>query len=349
MGWTLLTVAIVCAHYYHYDVQPERARLALTDPVLHHVFAAGNPEDNRTAVVDLAGLGNVDATDTARALPSLAQLGQVWAVQYDNAGLDTAVISRLITKRAHRAAVSRIVVVGHSMGGIIALEVADHIYQDTELELQAVILDCTPINMHAVRAQSRNAGEDMLRWMGWLPGARESRALRLLVETVARKDRFITPSAEGLPLVDLPNLYGVVNEVVREKLLSDTAASNGLIQSQFIAIVASGAHNNLEALTSRSTSKQLPAFVLLRPDMGTDDPIVNVDYTQRALFDQTGGPRGRLLVVRMAPTGHANPMQQPQAYNAAIATTVSPFLSRLDRRDNANSASRAAHLGSAPS
>lgn len=332
VGLLLIAMSILCAHYYALDVQPERQRLAMTHPRLHHIHDAQNPLDSGTAVVDLVGLGNVDASDTARSLPAFTAIGQVWAVQYDNAGLDTAVISRLVTQHARRAGVSRIVVAGHSMGGIIALEVAEHLYEDGDLEVRAVILDCTPIDLHAVRAESRDAGEDMLRWMGWVPGARESRALRLVVETAARRDRYLFRPSEGHPLVDTGELTSVVKEVLRKKLLSDDTASNGLIESQFKAIVASGAQNDLQTLTTESGDRTPPAIIFMRPAFGADDPVVDVDYSQQVLLDDIAGTDAQLLVVRMAGTGHANPKQQPGIYNAAIDTKVAPFLDRMDER-----------------
>ncbi|OZG29681.1 alpha/beta hydrolase [Williamsia sp. 1138] len=339
LGVALLAVVIVCTQYWVYDVAPERARLASTHPQVHHIYDAQDPLDQDTAVVDLVGLGNLDASATAMALPSFTRIGQVWAVQYDNSGLDTAVISRIIAQHALREGVDRIVLAGHSMGGIIALEVAEHIAEDTDLELKAVILDCTPINLHAVRAQSRDAGEDMLRWMGWLPGARESRSLRLLVETVARKDRYLFPSSGHNRFVDLGELTHVVDEVMHKKILSKNTASNGLIESQFRAIVASGAQDDLETLTSGDNS---PAFVFLRPTFGDADPVVDVDYSQRALFEHTGGPDGRLLVVRMPGTGHANPGQQPVLYNRAIEDAIDPFLTELELRDGDSAVADAA-------
>jgi pimeloyl-ACP methyl ester carboxylesterase len=266
----------------------------------------------------------------------LAGIGQVWAVQYDNAGLDTAVISELVTQHSRRAGVRHIVVAGHSMGGIIALEVAKHLYEDGDLDVQAVLLDCTPINLHAVRAQSRDAGEDMLRWMGWVPGARESRALRLLVETASRKDRYLLRASSGHPLVDTGELTDVVKEVLRKKLLSDDAASNGLIESQFKAIVASGAQNDLQTLTDESGGRTPPAIIFMRPAFGDDDRVVDVDYSQQVLLDDLAKSNAPFLVVRMAGTGHANPKQQPGIYNAAIDTKVVPFLDRMEERaDNA--------------
>lgn len=337
LGLSLVPLLVAGGQYWSYDIEPERQRLALTRPHLHHVFDAADTADQDTAVVDLVGLGNLDATATATALPELARIGQVWAVQYDNTGIDTQVISQLVATHAQESGVDRVVLVGHSMGGIIALEVAQHIHQDTDTEVLAVVLDCTPIDLHAVREESRDAGEDLLRWVGWLPGARESRSLRFLVETAARRDRFLTLPPDGYPSVDVPQLRDAAKQVLHDKIWSGDAASNGLIASQFRTIVASGAVDNLAALSAERAGKERPAIILLRPRHAWRDNVVDVNYTQRALLDRVGGPGGALFVVRMADTEHANPIQRPTEYNAAVGTQVVPFLERWDERAQSRS------------
>ena len=245
--WILVPALCAGSVYWVHDVLPEQARLATTQPQIHSVYDAQHPSEQNTAVVELVGLGNLDATRTASSLPALSHIGQVWAVRYDNSGIDTKVISTLIRAQAREQGVDAVVLSGHSMGGVIALEVADHLYRDTDLTVDAVILDCTPLDLHAVRAQSRDAGENLLRWIGWIPGARESRVLRLLVETAARQDRFVDHST-WYPRIDPAELREVLREVLRDKILSRRAASNGLIESQFTVIVASGAIDNLNAL-----------------------------------------------------------------------------------------------------
>lgn len=340
--YVLVPLIVLTTLYWSWDVAPVREQLALTQPQVHQVYDAADREDLDTAVVDLVGLGNLDATPTAEALPALSEIGQVWSVQYDNSGLDTAVVSDLILERAGWSGVENIVLVGHSMGGIIALEVAQHLYEETPLEVTGVILDCTPVDLHAVRAESRNAGEDLLRWIGWLPGARESRLMRMTVEIAARQDRFVVPSDRWYRRIDTTELRNVVDEVLRDKILSDDTASNGLIESQFRAIVASGATDNLRALADPRDDKVRPAVVFLRPRLPQDDPVVDVDYTQRILVDQVGGPDGTLLVSKLGHVGHANPIQAPAAYNEAITRRILPF---LDSRPGASAADGDASTG----
>ncbi|MCK0091527.1 alpha/beta hydrolase [Rhodococcus sp. F64268] len=312
--------------YWHFDVAPMREQLADTQPRIHQIYEARDRDDRDTAVVDLVGLGNLDATDTASHLPALSGLGEVWAVEYDNSGLDTAVVSRLIAARAETLGIDSVILTGHSMGGIIALEVAQHLYQDTPLDVLGVILDCTPIDLHAVRADSRDAGEDLLRWIGWIPGARESRIMRMTVEIAARQHRFVLPSDRWYRRIDGSELIDVVEEVLNDKILSTDAASNGLIESQFQAIVASGASDSLRALAAEQDDKVRPAIVFVRPRNASNDHVVDVEYTQQALVDHSGGVDGTLLVAKLDHTGHANPIQAPEAYNDAIIKRIEPFI-----------------------
>ncbi len=189
-----------------------------------------------------------------------------------------------------------------------------------------MVLDCTPVDLHAVRAGSRDSGEDMLRWIGWLPGARESRTMRVLVETAARQSRFLDTKSDWYPHVDVDEFRDVLDEVLTEKVLSEDVASNGLIESQFKTIVASGAIDNLKSLAVESDDKPRPGIVFVRPRAGWKDPVVDVDYTQKILVEQSGGTDGALLVAKLDGTGHANPNQQPVVYNEAIVKRILPFL-----------------------
>ncbi|MFI2284975.1 alpha/beta fold hydrolase [Nocardia beijingensis] len=327
----LLAGLVVFAQYWKYDVAPEQARLARTEPAILPVAPPVDSQNWDTVVVDLVGLGGLDASDTAAALPALRRMGMVWAIRYDNQGIDTKVIADLVVRAAELSGLRNIVLVGHSMGGVIALEVAEHIHRDSDRRLVGVILDCTPVDLNAVRPESRGRGEDMLRWMGWLPGARESRMLRLAVETYARRDRFVD-RGHGPPGIRLGKLGEVLAEVMREKIVSHDAASNGLIESQFTAIVAGGATDDLRTLAQPVADKPRPAIVFIRPRDANADRVVDVEYSHRVLIEQSGGVDGTLLVVLARNTGHANPMQRPREYNTVIEQQILPFVQRYQQQ-----------------
>src|SRR5690606_12060319 len=173
---------------------------------------------------------------------------------------------------------------------------------------------------------SRGLGEDMVRWMGWLPGARESRGLRIAVETYARRERFL--DFTGVPGIRFDQLGAAVEQVLRDKIFNADAASNGLIESQFLAIVAGVATDDLRQLSGAARGKPRPAVVFLRPHDATRDRVVDVARTHQVLIDEVGGVNGNLLVVKPRGTGHADPRQYPAEYNKVIGQQVLPFVER---------------------
>ncbi|MFJ4657717.1 alpha/beta fold hydrolase [Nocardia sp. NPDC088792] len=317
-----VVVLTLFAQYLALDVMPERARLAQTQPAVLPIAGPSDPLASDTAVFDLVGLGVLDASETARALPSLTKLGSVWAVRYDNTGIDTKVIADLIVKVTKAAKVKKVVLAGHSMGGVIALEIADHLHTGSDRKVLAVILDCTPLDLYAVRPQARDQGEELLRWVGWFPGARESRLLRMAAEVYARHQSFSGGRYGFRP----GKFRDAVLDVLHEKILNTDAASNGLIEDQFKAIVAGGAVEDLRALAKPVDGKPRPAIVFIRPHDPYRDPIVDVEYSHRVLIEQVGGVDGTLLVAFTRHAGHANPIQHPEEYNELIAQQVVPFI-----------------------
>ncbi|NKY31736.1 alpha/beta hydrolase [Nocardia speluncae] len=323
----LLMIALLAfAQYWEHDVAPERQRLARTEPALLPVAGPAEPGLRDTAVVDFVGLGGLNASDTAAALPTLRTMGSVWAIRYDNDGIDTEVIAELVIRAAVMSGVHNIVLAGHSMGGVIALEVARHIHTGSDRRLLAVLLDCTPLDLDSVRPESRGLGEDMVRWMGWLPGARESRGLRIAVETYARRERFLDYT--GVPGIRVDQFGAAVEQVLRDKIFNADAASNGLIESQFLAIVAGGATDDLRHLSGAARGKPRPAIVFIRPHDATRDRVVDVAHTHQVLIDEVGGVDGNLLVVKPRGTEHADPRQHPAEYNKVIGRQVLPFVER---------------------
>lgn len=148
----------------------------------------------------------------------------------------------------------------------------------------------------------------------------------MVIEIAARQDRFVLPSDRWYRRIDGSDFIDVVEEVLKDKILSTDAASNGLIESQFRAIVASGASDSLRALAAEQDDKVRPAIVFVRPRHALNDHVVDVEYTQQALVEHSGGVDGTLLVAKIDHTGHANPIQAPEAYNNAITDRVEPFI-----------------------
>jgi len=329
-GVMALTVPI--SSYWTNDVLPAREDLAREHSTIEHISPAKGPGDADLATIELVGLGNVDAATTAE---TENVYGQVWAVRYSNRGIDTHEIADMIEHEAEENGVDRLNLVGHSMGGIVALEVARYIHDESDIDVLSVVLDCTPIDLDAVRPDVRTQGEEMARWISEIPGARESRTLRTLVEISARRERFMEGNTWADPSFDFDKFEEVVGEVMRDKILSDDAASNGLIEVQFAIITDSAARSSLKALANEKGDKFSPVIILIRPRNGNNDTVVDVDYTQRVLEDESKRNKSELVVISLDDTGHANPNQSPDSYRWAIQSRIIPAITKHGQVSNA--------------
>lgn len=328
----VMALAVPISSYWTNDVLPAREDLAREHSTIEHISPPKGLQDADLATIELVGLGNVDAAATAE---TEDVYGQVWAVRYSNRGINTHEIADMIEQEAEENGVDRLNFVGHSMGGIVALEVAKYIHDESDIDVLSVVLDCTPIDLDAVRPDVRTQGEEMARWISEIPGARESRALRMLVEVSARRDRFMEGSTWADPNFDFDAFEEVMGEVMRDKILSGDAASNGLIEVQFAIITDSAARSSLKALASEKGDKFSPIIILVRPRNGNNDTVVDVDYTQRVLEDESKRNKSELVIIDLDDTGHANPNQSSGPYRKGIEDFIIPVIMKYEQTSNA--------------
>lgn len=332
---TAITVGIGLAPvglYIEYDVGPERARLSQTHPDVISIYEANDPRDDNIAVVDMVGLGNLSAEETAITLSSYADIGNVWAVQYDNEGVDTAVIAEEIVEEAEEQDVDKLVLSGHSMGGDVALKIADHLYTQTDIDLMAVILDCTPPDIYSVRQSEREKGLMMIKYdplFNVIDGG-ASRAFRFVGEMVARKEQYMQEADTVLGRIDFDRFGDATKEVYLDKILKKDVASTDLIGDQFGEIYDGDALGSLDVITDPIEGKDKPVIVYMRPKNPFDDPVVDVSRSQKLITSKTDFSDLNLLIVKMDNTGHANPNQSPTEYNNAIQDKIIPFLERKE-------------------
>lgn len=348
MGSFVLTSTLL----YGLDVVHGEESLKNTQSSIVSVLSASSKQDSTHAIVDGAGWGNLDASHTAAALPALAENGNVWAIHYDNTGIDTGKIAEQLIQKAHSDGINEISFLGHSMGGLVDLEVARKIYEShTHIQIPYIILDCTPASIDAVRPNVQNDGYNMIHALSYIPGAVHSSAVRFIAEETARLHQYEDLSSPFF--VDLEKLYQTTEQVINDKFLSKDIASTALLDSQFKFIVASGAKDNIMAL-GKNNGKQKPVLIYLRPKSAAADRTVDNDFSQN-LFEHYAKAAGlTLLVIDIPGIGHANPIERPTEYNTALTKTIFPKITlqemmtrqRLERTDLALLNSTATHSDS---
>src|SRR5664279_3363510 len=134
------TVVLGIIAAYGVDVMHGKEALAQTSASVTEDYEATDPQNRDTAIVDLAGLGGLNAANLTEALqPAYAEHADGWAVRYYNEGIDAQDIADKLIEKAKNQGVTKIGLVGHSMGGLVALEVAKRIYEsDSSLTVEFI-------------------------------------------------------------------------------------------------------------------------------------------------------------------------------------------------------------------
>lgn len=307
---------------YGFDVAHGAESITNSQSSILHVMDAQSLLNEHAATVVCAGFGNVNSYATAAALPAYSENGNIWAVRYDNKGLNTDLIAAKLIEEAKANGVTQLSFSGHSMGGLIDLELARKVYEgDNSISVPYVILDSTPANIAAVRPNVRKDGYTMARALQFIPGARYSSAMRFIVEEAARVDQY--KGATFPFIINSKKFIRTTDQVIHDKFLNNDVASTTLLESQFRFIVASGAEGDIKAL-GKDRGKPKPVLVYIRPKNAAADKTVDNDFSQTQFENYAHSAGLTLIVVKIPGIGHANPIQRTTEYNAALRDKVLP-------------------------
>lgn len=319
---TIGAVALTLASLYSLDVAQGKEALNGSKSAIIPVSIDQSPSTKSSAIVVSAGLGNLNSYYTAAALPVYAESGNVWAMRYNNNGINVDTVAEKLIEEANANQITELSFSGHSMGGLIDLEVARRVYESqSPIIVPYIILDSTPASIEAVRPDVRSDGYTMARALSYIPGARYSSAVRFIAEEAARFDQF---KDFGEPFfIDPAKFVNITERVIKDKFLRNDVASISLLESQFKFILASGAENDIRAL-GKDNGKPKPILVYMRPEDSSADQTVDNDFSQRQVGEYAQAAGLTLIVVKVAGIGHANPIQRPAEYDRALRNVVIP-------------------------
>lgn len=330
-----LSATIVTAQYSA-DVLATKEYLKEAKPVIEVVSQPNSPTDGHRMIMGIGGFGTTDARNAMEALP-YETIGLETSLAYDQRGIDTTAIKDSLKEFALEHDIDEIVLSGHSMGGIITLEIASLLYEDDDApSVSDIILDCTPPNLSAVHDDKIDAGDKMNELTKPIPGHRSSTYLKAIGEMASRNSRYLDDDEGGqlIPSLDVLAFGREAQAVKREKMLPEDGTV-GLALDQYREIVADGAEDSFRRMSPIKYSKRSPRIHFLRPLDAASDTTVLIERAQE-LFIEYGLKYH--IPVRIhtldAGTWHASPGQTPQQYHALVSKDILPSIRKTyeDRR-----------------
>jgi pimeloyl-ACP methyl ester carboxylesterase len=265
-----------------------------TNPEIHTI---DNPEAKRlmpdTYTLVCGGFNVSNFEGLGEAVDAISPgYGPVAYLEYPDGGISINDIVRTAREFIHKNKVKHLRLYGHSMGGMIAVEVAAQLKD--EVEVEAIFLDCTPASDDDIRERGQ-LGTFALATAYDL-GLSLGPATRFVVETVAS----ITNGDKD---------YLGACRSAADKVTSNKICSNKLVESEGSIMRTFKASNYKDRFDRRTV------ILRLRPADYGDDKTVN---------NETSLPRWReglnhaVHDVPIRGSGHADPGQRCSQYKTAF-------------------------------
>jgi len=273
-----------------------------TNPEVHTVY---DEEAERrfpnTYTLVLGGFNVANVKGLGEAVQAvLPGYGQVAYIQNADNGLHVGDIERRTKDFIKENNVRRLRLYGHSMGGMVAIDLASRLKGDTDLE--AIILDCTPASYEDVRGGKRagtwllHASDEMMLHLG--PNART--AMEAVSPMLDGDSDFLEACLHAMRKVSSP----------------DDICSNKLVQGQASFI------RTFDITDFKGAFDDSTHILRLRPeDYGADGTVDNATSLPR--FEK--GLDHTVIDLPVKHSGHADPAQHKEAYRDVLLSAAKKY------------------------
>lgn len=314
--------------------------------VVHEIY--NHPDDESVfryhGTFVLTGFNTKDPSETAKLLDAHRSVGDVFALEYGNSGIDIEDIARRIVAEANDNGLKAISIDGYSAGGTIGLAVAAHIHRtEAGLHVTSVVLNSSPVGEDGLTPKSERGAWLMKKLISIYPDLMYYEDGRMAIEIFNRSDRYLTALPSGkrslLPELRLPDsiyIDGTVYTInysalrreiddVRTKLADPKAPSSNLAIDQ-LEITTASIDEYIEILSqlgANGATDALPFVAYTRSYRAASDPVVNIDQSELN-FEHSAKKYGLSYRVAREDVGHANPGERRNEYRRMIQRQLQP-------------------------
>jgi pimeloyl-ACP methyl ester carboxylesterase len=229
-------------------------------------------ENADTAIVFLNGFGTYNADMLITSIGPAVQPvidGEEWSVSYGNAPLSIDALTNEVKALAVERGTKNVVIVGYSTGGILAIEEADKLVNDTNLNVKAVIAISTPDGYDGIRP-ARQTELESVKTVASIPYAEYSTPLRFIGEMYFRRSLY----TEGNVIENLQNFF-TTTDAVNQDLANKNMPGTWLLVDQGFAIIDANLKQNITDIGNAPSTKLMPDIEYLGTAKPGYDYMVN--------------------------------------------------------------------------
>lgn len=310
----LLAAALIPVAALQTDITANKAELRQTAPVVHTAAEALDPLMSHSATIFIDGFGSKNSLWTAKHMAEPLQEidpGVVFALEYDNAGIDEVTIAETIAEtvttynetREPSSTIYSLTLYGYSIGGELAGRLAPILATEYGLTIDAVVFDHTPESGTAIRSGMRSQGDQLLTAIE----AFHAVGVEIEYSTLARK-------AAELALADSNNIQHI-------------RSSTKLLVDQYLVGLTADMSRNIKEIGE--LPGVAPTILYITSEKPTTDYMVDVAHSADTALRQAEEAGLPSLVIPVSDAVHSRlDLTLPEYVDALTKTRADRMAAR---------------------
>ena len=326
---TALAFSSLSSAYWH-DVEANRTLAAESQPEIDAIGEHSFNLPSNTSTFYLAGFDTRDGVvfgdrvgvSIQEIIPSNSE-----SIDYGDAPLDPVEIAEQIIGHTGERNLDSIALAGNSLGGIVALEVAEYIILNTDIEIETIILNATPDGSVGLRPGSQNGISAMIDWLKAVPGSRYSTYARYVATMGQENNSYIHSENPIEAVANIVETSEYVWDVVQER----RRPGMWLLVDQALAVTNANVENIITNIGTQRGERRMPVIVYLRTTNPDDDQVVRVVESSENICEYAETANLSCEIVHVDGAVHTSYEFDSEAFSAGIAQRDSSIRNEIQQ------------------
>lgn len=257
------------------------------------------------------------------------------SINYGDAPLDPTEIAKKIIGYAEAKDHASIALAGNSLGGIIAAEVGQYIVLNSDIQVEAIMLNATPDGREGLHPETQGDLSTMMQWLELIPGSEHSTYAKYAATLLQEKDSYMQSDT----LIDGVNNFTDTSSRVWEQVQERRRPGMWLLVDQALAITNADLENIIQTIGEQRGEKRMPVIVSMRSQNPEDDTVVDVEKSSRAICGYAEAAKLACKIVYVKDARHTSYQFDSDAFTTGISAKAAGI--KADLRDEAIEYARA--------
>lgn len=332
LGAAALAVSSLSFTYWH-DVETNRTHSIESQPEIRSVGEQTNELIKNTSTFYLAGFdtrngdvfGERVGVSIQQIVPSTAE-----SINYGDAPLDPVEIAKQIIGYSEDRNLDSIALAGNSLGGIVAAEVGEYIILNSDIQVEAIILNATPDGSKGLLPETQGDMATMMDSLQAVPGSKYSTFARYAATLIQDNGSY----THGDGPIDTINDFIRSSNSVWQQVQEKRRPGMWLLVDQALAITNADLEKIIKNIGEQRGEKRMPVIVSMRTLNPDDDHVVDVVESSQNICEYADEADLSCEIVYVDGAHHTSYEFDTEMFSTAIAKSAEDIKDEIQSEES---------------